>query len=101
LRAALRLQSGSDNLFSVACSLGYSDGFALSNQMYRLTGVRPSATRDHYGWEWLVERWLEREGTRDLSKAALDSDTEEFASRATVPEERAHPSAVPAAAAAS
>lgn len=77
LRAALRLQGGTDNLFSVACSLGYSDGFALSNQMHRLTGIRPSMTREHYGWEWLVERWLEREGTRDLSETALDRETEE------------------------
>lgn len=79
LRAALRLQGTTDNLFSVACSLGYSDGFALSNQMYRLTGVRPSMTRDHYGWEWLVECWLEREGTRELSRTALDQESKSIA----------------------
>ncbi len=75
LRAALRLQSAPDNLFSVACSLGYSDGFALSNQMYRLTGIRPSVTRDHYGWEWLVECWLEREGTWDRHSRGVDRET--------------------------
>ena len=69
LRAALRLQGTPDNLFTVACSLGYSDGFALSNQMHRLTGIRPSVAREHYGWEWIVERWLEREGTREAAGA--------------------------------
>lgn len=72
LRAALRLQGSPENLFSVACGLGYSDGFALSNQMFRLTGVRPSTAREHLGWEWFVEQWLEREDTRNLSEAALD-----------------------------
>lgn len=61
LRAALKLQASSDNLFTVACSLGYPDGFALSNQMKRLTGVRPSDARAAFGWEWLVEAWMGRE----------------------------------------
>lgn len=61
LRVALKLQDTSANLFSVASSLGYPDGFALSNQMHRLTGVRPSEARAALGWEWLVEAWMTRE----------------------------------------
>jgi AraC-like DNA-binding protein len=61
LRAALRLQSTDDTLFTIACDLGYPDGFALSNQMYRLIGIRPTSARDCLGWEWLTESWLRRE----------------------------------------
>lgn len=61
LRASLHLQTTNDTLFVVAAAHGYPDGFALSNQMYRLTGVRPSTVRDRLGWEWIVESWLEME----------------------------------------
>ncbi len=61
LRGALKLQNSRENLFSVAMSLGYPDGFTLSNQMERLTGARPSEARSHLGWEWLVEAWLRME----------------------------------------
>lgn len=61
LRAMLRLQNTRASLFEVACSLGYPDGFTLSNQMDRLVGVRPSEARRHLGWEWFVEAWLHRE----------------------------------------
>ena len=61
LRAALRMQSTDDTLFTIACDLGYPDGFALSNQMYRLVGIRPTSARDCLGWEWLIESWLRRE----------------------------------------
>jgi AraC-like DNA-binding protein len=61
LRAALRLQEPSANLFAVGCDLGYPDGFALSNQMKRLMGVRPSLMRECFGWEWIVESWLIQE----------------------------------------
>ena len=61
LRTALRLQSTEDTLFTIACDLGYPDGFALSNQMRRLTGVRPTSARDCLGWEWLIESWLRQE----------------------------------------
>lgn len=71
LRVALRLQSSSDNLFSIACSFGYPDGFSLSNQMLRLTGVRPTQARTALGWEWLVEAWIQRE----LSGVATDQMT--------------------------
>ncbi|MGD2071724.1 MAG: AraC family transcriptional regulator [Gemmatimonadota bacterium] len=61
LRAAIRLQSGEENVFVVAAGLGYPDGFALSNQMKRLIGVRPTRARERLGWEWLLESWLRKE----------------------------------------
>lgn len=64
LRAMLRLQNSDESLFTVATAQGYPDGFALSNQMYRLTGVRPSLARECLGWEWLVEAWLRTESGR-------------------------------------
>ena len=61
LRATLKLQNSEQSLFQVACDLGYPDGFALSNQMNRLCGVRPSEARERLGWEWLLEAWLLQE----------------------------------------
>ena len=61
LRANLKLQSSEQSLFQIACDLGYPDGFALSNQMSRLCGVRPSEARERLGWEWLLEAWLREE----------------------------------------
>lgn len=61
LRATIQLQSSDASLFSVACSLGYSDGFSLSNQMHRLCGVRPMEARERLGWEWVFETWLAKE----------------------------------------
>lgn len=61
LRAAIRLQNSDESLFAVGCELGYTDGFALSNQMYRLTGIRPSTARERLGWEWIAESWLRTE----------------------------------------
>lgn len=61
LRAAIRLQNSDESLFAVGCELGYTDGFALSNQMKRLTGIRPSTARERLGWEWIVEAWLRTE----------------------------------------
>jgi hypothetical protein len=55
------MQSTEDTLFTIACDLGYPDGFALSNQMHRLVGIRPTSARDCLGWEWLIESWLRRE----------------------------------------
>ena len=64
LRAALRLQDKHETLFAAAASLGYPDGFALSNQMVRLVGIRPTIARDRLGWEWMLEEWLLREARR-------------------------------------
>ena len=61
LRVVIQLQNTDDSLFAVAHAHGYSDGFALSNQMYRLTGTRPSTVRERLGWEWFIESWLETE----------------------------------------
>ncbi len=61
LRASIRLQSTDENLFSVGCQLGYPDGFSLSNQMKRLVGLRPSIMKECFGWEWIVESWLDQE----------------------------------------
>ncbi|MCJ7629183.1 MAG: AraC family transcriptional regulator [Longimicrobiales bacterium] len=58
LRGSLRLQDPRANLYGVGCELGYPDGFAFSNQMKRLTGLRPSIMRECFGWEWIVESWL-------------------------------------------
>ena len=61
LRATIRLQNSDTTLFNVACSLGYPDGFSLSNQMHRLCGLRPMEVRDLVGWEWVFETWIQRE----------------------------------------
>lgn len=61
LRATIKLQNSDASLFSVACSLGYSDGFSLSNQMRRLCGIRPMEARERVGWEWVFETWLVKE----------------------------------------
>lgn len=58
VRACIQLQNLRTSLFDVASDLGYPDGFALSNQMSRLTGIRPSVARECLGWEWIVESWL-------------------------------------------
>lgn len=61
LRACLALQAGGRSLHTVASSLGYPDGFSLSNQMKRLMNLRPSMMRELFGWEWIVESWLFQE----------------------------------------
>jgi len=58
MRSVFLLQSTQRSLFSIACELGYPDGFSLSNQMKRLTGIRPTDARRCLGWEWIVESWL-------------------------------------------
>ena len=62
LRTAIKLQNCDAPLHEVARSLGYPDGFTLSNQMDRLVGIRPSLARERLGWEWVVEAWLQLEG---------------------------------------
>lgn len=61
LRAALRLQAEeSAPLLTLAVECGYSDHSSLSRQSLRLFGVRPGAIRRMLGWEWLLDRWLQR-----------------------------------------
>ena len=64
LRVTIKLQNSDASLFSIATSLGYPDGFSLSNQMKRLCGIRPLEARQRLGWEWLFETWLAREADR-------------------------------------
>jgi AraC-like DNA-binding protein len=61
LRGSVQLQDPRANLFRIGCELGYPDGFAFSNQLKRLTGLRPSMMKECFGWEWIVESWLFRE----------------------------------------
>lgn len=61
LRAALDIQWNGETLMRAASRHGYPDGFALSNQMKRLTGMRPSDVKAHIGWEWLFEAWIQKE----------------------------------------
>jgi AraC-like DNA-binding protein len=61
LRASIRLQDPTSSLFGIGCELGYPDGFALSNQLKRLTGLRPSIMKECFGWDWIVESWLLKE----------------------------------------
>jgi len=58
VHAAIMLQAEQASVFRTAVQLGYPDGFTLSNQMFRLLDVRPTAVRKHLGWEWVVESWI-------------------------------------------
>jgi len=88
LRGSIRLQDPSTSLFSVGCDLGYPDGFAFSNQMKRLTGLRPSIMREAYGWEWIVESWLKKEATDgglapELSRKLFPPDNKQWNGRSS------------------
>jgi AraC-like DNA-binding protein len=64
LYVILKAQSEPTAIFRLATRAGYPDGFTLSNQMRRLIGWRPSELRSLYGFEWIMEEWLERERNR-------------------------------------
>lgn len=64
LRSAMHLQDTGVTLLEAASSMGYPDGFALSNQMLRLIGIRPTVARRSLGWEWILEEWLLREARK-------------------------------------
>ncbi len=80
LRATIRLQNSGASLFSVAISLGYADGFSLSNQMKRLCGIRPSEVREKLGWEWVFESWLVREAAAGNITSRIMTDRPSTAS---------------------
>jgi AraC-like DNA-binding protein len=65
LYVILKAQSESTAIFRLAVRAGYPDGFTLSNQMRRLIGWRPSELRSLYGFEWILEEWLDRERNRN------------------------------------
>ena len=71
LRVTIKLQNSDASLFNIATSLGYPDGFSLSNQMKRLCGIRPLEARQRLGWEWLFETWLAREAGRGTLGATV------------------------------
>lgn len=71
LRATIKLQNSEASLFSIAVSLGYSDGFSLSNQMHRLCGIRPKEARERLGWEWVFETWLAKEAAMGSIASAI------------------------------
>jgi AraC-like DNA-binding protein len=64
LHVTVHLQDHPGAIFRIAARFGYPDGFTMSNQMYRLIGVRPTEVRRLLGWEWVVESWLRREVER-------------------------------------
>ena len=82
LRVAIKLQNSVVSVLSVAYEYGYPDGFSVSNQMYRLTGYRPTDTRKYLGWEWLLEAWLRTEadkgGLSPTFAGAMRTQPEEY-----------------------
>lgn len=60
--AVIEMQADGITVGRAAIRLGYPDGFTLSNQMVRLIGVRPSSAKQVLGWEWLLDKWIAREG---------------------------------------
>lgn len=59
LAAGIRLYSPArPTIEKVACSLGFSSPFSLSNEMVRYVGKRPSQVRELYPWEWMLDRAL-------------------------------------------
>ena len=88
LRASIVLQEPAATLIGVSGEMGYTDGFALSNQMKRLTGLRPSLMKQCYGWEWVVESWLHKE--------AMDGNLSPRLKQSLFPEElQSEPSKAP------
>ncbi len=75
LRVLFRLQNSTDSILTIGYRYGYPDGFSLSNQMVRLTGVRPSEARSCLGWEWFMEAWLRVEAESGaLAPSAIGDD---------------------------
>ena len=72
LYVILRSHGERTAFFRLATSMGYPDGFTLSNQMKRMTGFRPSEIRGLYGFEWLLETWLKREAEGLLNPRSND-----------------------------
>lgn len=62
LNVALRLQAEPGTpLFRLALDLGYADHSAICQLLRRVFDLRPGEVRGTVGWEWMLERWLQRE----------------------------------------
>jgi AraC-like DNA-binding protein len=71
LCAALRLQRDpAVPLLRAALEMGYSDHSSLAHQLRRVFGVGAAEVRGALGWEWLLDRWLERARARVVTPAA-------------------------------
>jgi hypothetical protein len=58
----MRLQAQPETpLFRLALDLGYADHSAICQLLRRVFDLKPSEVRGTVGWEWMLERWLERE----------------------------------------
>lgn len=64
LYASLHLQRNRCSIGRAAAEMGYPDPFTMSNQMKRLTGLRPSEVKSRYGWTWIIECWILEEARR-------------------------------------
>jgi hypothetical protein len=63
VRASLRLQQDPDKTIeSVAASLGYASGAAVSLLISRTFDATAGEVREKLGWEWLMARWESRLG---------------------------------------
>jgi hypothetical protein len=62
LTAMLRLQADPElSLSSISHEHDHADHSALSQQILRCLGSRPSHLRALLGWEWMIEQWLKRD----------------------------------------
>ncbi|MGD2153542.1 MAG: hypothetical protein PVG79_09755 [Gemmatimonadales bacterium] len=73
LHTALRVQAQPARpLLTLAFEFGYADHSCLNRQLGRAFGVPPGRVRGSLGWEWLLARWLRREGVdRERARDAL------------------------------
>lgn len=64
LYVSLYLQRNRCSIGRAAAEVGYPDPFTMSNQMKRLTGLRPTDVKCRYGWTWIIECWVLEETKR-------------------------------------
>jgi hypothetical protein len=75
--AMLRLQADPGlSLSSISHEHDHADHSALSQQILRCLGSRPSHLRALLGWEWMIEQWLNRDArTRAVVERYDGSDS--------------------------
>lgn len=62
LHVAVRIQaSPRKSLLLLAHECGHGDHAALIRQFTGCFGIRPATVRGTLGWEWLLERWVDRQ----------------------------------------